>query len=44
MNAKCSKWSYNIPNVCEIFQMAMKYLDIFLSKALQNLTKFGFLV
>jgi hypothetical protein len=29
MNTKCTKWSYNIPNVCKIFQMAIKYIDIF---------------
>jgi hypothetical protein len=43
MNTKCTKWSQNIPNVYEIFQMAIKY-NILQSKALQNLHKLGFLV
>jgi hypothetical protein len=34
----------NIPNVRKIFQMAIKYKNIVQSKALQNLTKLGFLV
>jgi hypothetical protein len=33
-----------IPNACKIFQMAMKYFNIFRSKALQNLPKLVFLV
>jgi hypothetical protein len=32
------------PNVCKIFQMAIKYVNIFPSKALKNLPKVGFLV
>jgi hypothetical protein len=36
------KWTYNIPNVRNILQMAVKYFIIFQSKALQNLPKFGF--
>jgi hypothetical protein len=44
MNTKCSKWSYNIPKVCKIFQMAIKYINIFKSTALQNFPKLGFLV
>jgi hypothetical protein len=44
MNTKCSKWSYNIPNACKIFQMALKYINIFQSRALQNLPKLGFWV
>jgi hypothetical protein len=35
MNTKCTRWSPNIPNVCEIFQMAIKYISIFQSKAFQ---------
>jgi hypothetical protein len=34
----------NIPNFHRIFQTATKYLNFFLSKALQNLPKSGFLV
>jgi hypothetical protein len=29
MNTKCTKWSLNIPDVCKIFQMAIKYINIF---------------
>jgi hypothetical protein len=36
---KRTKWSLNIPNVRKIFQMAIKYISIFQSKALQNLPK-----
>jgi hypothetical protein len=39
-----TKWPYNIPNDRKMFQMTIKYTSIFLSKALQNLPKFGFLV
>jgi hypothetical protein len=38
------KWSYNIPNVRKFLQMAVKYFNIFQSKALQNLPKFVSLV
>jgi peptidyl-tRNA hydrolase len=41
---KCTKWSLNIPNVCKIFQMAIKYINIFKSMALQNLPKLGVMV
>jgi hypothetical protein len=43
-NTKCTKWSKSIPNVRKIFQMAIKYINIFQFKALQNLPKLGFLV
>jgi hypothetical protein len=33
-----------IPNVGKIFQIALKFINIFPSKAPQNLPKFGFLV
>jgi hypothetical protein len=29
LNTKCTKWSYNIPNVCKGFQMAIKYISTF---------------
>jgi hypothetical protein len=32
------------PNVLKVCQMAIKYINIFQSKALQNLPKLGFLV
>jgi hypothetical protein len=48
---KCTKWTHNVPNVHKIsqmsvkyYKMAIKYINIFQSKALQNLPKFGFLV
>jgi hypothetical protein len=48
---KCTKWVQNEPNghkisqnVCKIFQMAIKYIHIFLYRALQDLPKLGFLV
>jgi hypothetical protein len=41
MNTKCTKWPYNIPNICKIFQIAIKYI-IFKPKDLQNLPKLGF--
>jgi hypothetical protein len=44
MDTKCTKWSYNIPNVCKIFQMAIKYMNNFQYKALQNFPKLGFWV
>jgi hypothetical protein len=43
-NTKWSKWSRNFPNVLKIFLMAIKYFNIFQSKALKNLPKVGFLV
>jgi hypothetical protein len=33
-NRKYTKWSYTIPDVRKIFQMAIKYINIFQSKAL----------
>jgi hypothetical protein len=44
MRTKCTQCSKNIPNLHKIFQMAIKYINIFLSKALQNVPKLGFLV
>jgi hypothetical protein len=44
MNTKCTKWSRNIPNVHKILQMAIKYINIFQSKVLQNFPKLGVLV
>jgi hypothetical protein len=41
---KCTKSTQNVPNVLKIFQMAIKYINIFLSKALKNLPKLVFLV
>jgi hypothetical protein len=46
---KCNKWSQTIPEknklnqmaIHKIFQMVMKYANIFHSKALQNLPKLG---
>jgi hypothetical protein len=34
ISTKCTKWSYNFPNVVKIFQMAIKYINIFQSTAL----------
>jgi hypothetical protein len=42
MNTKCTEWSLNISNLHKIFQMAIKYINIFQSKTLQNLPKLGF--
>jgi hypothetical protein len=39
-----SKWPKNIPIGGNIFQMAIKRTNIFHSKALQNLSKLGYLV
>jgi hypothetical protein len=44
MDTKFTKWSQNIPSVRKIFQMAIKCIDIFQSKALHNLPKLRFLV
>jgi hypothetical protein len=44
INTKCTKLSYNFPNGLKIFQMAIKCINIFPSKALKNLPKSGFLV
>jgi hypothetical protein len=38
-----TKWSQVIPNGRKIFQMVIKYPNIFLSNALQNLPKVGYL-
>jgi hypothetical protein len=39
-----TKTGKNVPNEHKIFQMAIKYINIFQSKALENLPKLGFLV
>jgi hypothetical protein len=44
MNTNCTKWSWGIPNVRTIFHTALKFINIFQSKALQNLLRLGFLV
>jgi hypothetical protein len=44
INTKCNKWSYNIPNIHKIFQKAIKYINIFQSKALNICPKLGFWV
>jgi hypothetical protein len=44
MNIKCIKWSQHTPNIFKIFQMALEYINIFPSEAIQDLLKFGFLV
>jgi hypothetical protein len=41
MNKKCTKWSLNITNVHKMFKMAIKYINFFQSKALQNFTQIG---
>jgi hypothetical protein len=40
---KCTKWSLNIPNVQNYSEWPKKYINIFHSKALQNLPKLVFL-
>jgi hypothetical protein len=35
-------YTQNVPNVLKMFQMAIKYINIFKSEALQNLPKLGF--
>jgi L-amino acid N-acyltransferase YncA len=43
MNKKCTEWPYNnIPNIRKIFQMTIKYTNIFQSKALQKLPNWDF--
>jgi hypothetical protein len=44
MNKICTQWSLNIPNVRKTFQIAIKYINTFQSKALKNLPKLVFLV
>jgi hypothetical protein len=45
---KCPQSAQNVPNghkiYLKIFQMAIKYINIFQSSALKNLPKLGFLV
>jgi hypothetical protein len=41
---QCFKWSQNIPNVHKMSQMAIKYINIFLSDTLKIFPKLGFLV
>jgi hypothetical protein len=40
-NVKYTKWPQNTPNCHKIYQMALKYTNIFYSKALQNIRKSG---
>jgi hypothetical protein len=42
MTTNYTKLTYNIPNGREIFQMVVKYINIFHTKALQNIPKFEF--
>jgi hypothetical protein len=44
MTTNYTKLPYIMPNGHKIFQMIIKYNNIFHSKALQNLPKLGFLV
>jgi hypothetical protein len=39
-----TKYPYNIPNASSIFQINIKYTNLFYSTALQKLPKAGFLV
>jgi hypothetical protein len=41
MNTKFTKWPQNLPNLSKIFQMAIKYINIFQSKVLQKFTQIG---
>jgi hypothetical protein len=41
---KCAKFSQNVANGYKNSQMAINYINIFQSQALQNLPKLGFLV
>jgi hypothetical protein len=41
---KCNKWTQNVTNGHKIYQMSVKYVNIFQSKALQYLPPLGFLV
>jgi hypothetical protein len=40
---KCTKWPSNRKNDCKIYQVDIKFTNIFRYKTLQNLPKFGFL-
>jgi hypothetical protein len=42
MSTNFTKWSLNIQNVRKMYLMAIKYVNIFQPKALQNLPKSGF--
>jgi hypothetical protein len=42
MYHKVTKWPWNISNGCNMFQMGIKYTNIFHSKGLQNLPNLGF--
>jgi hypothetical protein len=44
MTIKYSKWPQNVPDEHKIYQMAIKCINIFFCKILQNLPKLGFLV
>jgi hypothetical protein len=41
MTANYTRWPYIILNGHKIFQMVIKYTNIYHSKAIQNLPKFG---
>jgi hypothetical protein len=40
MTTKNTKGQYSVPNGRKIFQMAINYANLFLSNALQNVSKF----
>jgi hypothetical protein len=42
INPKYAKWSQNFPNVSKIFQMVIKYFNIFQPKALKNYPDWDF--
>jgi hypothetical protein len=42
VNTNCTKWSLNIPNVHKIFQMAVKYINIFQSEDLDFFPNWDF--
>jgi hypothetical protein len=41
MNTICTKWSWNIPNLHKVFQMAIKYKNIFQSQGPPTFTQIG---
>jgi hypothetical protein len=43
MSTICTEWSKTIPIIHKIFQMAIKYTNIFQSEALKNFPKLGYL-
>jgi hypothetical protein len=41
MSTTSTEWSQNVPNILKVFQMAIKYINILQSEALQKFSQIG---